>query len=240
MLILPAIDLQNGECVRLLRGDFDASTQYGDPFAQIESFARAGAEWVHIVDLDGAKAGEPVQHDLIGKLARATSLKIQCGGGVRERAHIESLLEAGATRVVVGSAAVRRPDEVKDWIGALGAGRVCAALDLREEGGAWEVAVHGWAAGSGQRLDDVLQAYASSALRHVLVTDISRDGALTGPNTALMRDLMARWPNLAFQASGGVSQLADLRALKQAGAPAAIVGRALYERRFTLEQALAV
>jgi phosphoribosylformimino-5-aminoimidazole carboxamide ribotide isomerase len=240
MLILPAIDLQGGICVRLLHGKFDSATRYGDPFAQIEAFAEAGAEWVHIVDLDGAKAGAPAQHDLIGKLAARTALKIQCGGGVRERAHVEALLSAGASRVVVGSAAVKRPGKVRGWIEALGLEHVCVALDVRAAGEGFEVAVDGWAAGGGRSLNDMLAAYPPGAVRHALVTDISRDGALTGPNQDLMRTLRVARSDIAFQASGGVSTLDDLRTLKAGGANAVIVGRALYERCFTLEDALAV
>lgn len=240
MLIYPAIDLQNGVCVRLLRGDFDAATRYGDPFAQLAAFASAGAEWVHIVDLDGARAGAPAQHELIGRLARETSLWIQCGGGVRTRAHIDALLDAGAQRVVLGSVAVRAPAEVRNWIADVGAERICVAFDVRVADSGWEVATDGWALGGGVSLDELLALYPPGAIKHALVTDISRDGALTGANTALMRDLVARRPDIAFQASGGVASLNDLAAVKAAGAHGVIVGRALYERRFTLEAALAV
>lgn len=240
MLILPAIDLQGGQCVRLLRGDFDTATHYGDPFEQVRAFESAGARWLHIVDLDGARLGKPAQHELIGELAAESTLKVQCGGGVRERAHIDALLNAGAARVVVGSAAVRAPDQARNWIADFGAERLCIALDVRPADGGWEVATDGWAAGSGRGLDALLGAFAPGQLRHALVTDIARDGALTGPNVALMRHLAALRPDIAFQASGGVAGLGDLEALKSAGAGAVIIGRAIYERRFTLEDALAV
>ncbi|MBC7768980.1 MAG: tryptophan synthase subunit alpha [Phycisphaerales bacterium] len=240
MLILPAIDLQGGVCVRLLRGAFDSATHYGDAFEQLARFAEAGAEWAHIVDLDGAQLGAPAQHELIGRLASATTLNLQCGGGVRSREHVEALLAAGAARVVVGSAAVRRPDEVLSWIADFGLDRICVALDVRSTGDSWEVAIDGWAAGAGRTLDEMLAIYAPGRLRHALVTDISRDGALSGANTELMGALAAQRPDIAFQASGGVAALDDIAALKNAGASAAIVGRALYERRFSLEDALAV
>jgi phosphoribosylformimino-5-aminoimidazole carboxamide ribotide isomerase len=240
MLILPAIDLQAGLCVRLLRGDFDAATRYGDPIDQVRAFADAGATWVHIVDLDGAKTGAPVQHDLIAQLATSSAIGVQCGGGVRERAHVEALLDAGAARVVVGSAAVRRPAAVRDWIVAFGLDRVCVALDVRAANDGWEVAVDGWTKGGGASLTSALDEFPAGALKNVLVTDISRDGALVGPNVALMRELMAQRPDLMVQASGGVSNLEDLKQLKAIGASAVIVGRALYERQFTLEDALAV
>lgn len=240
MLILPAIDLREGACVRLLQGRFDVVTEYGDPFVQLQRFRTAGAEWVHIVDLDGARLGRPVQHELIARLAAASDLKIQCGGGVRTTDDVEALLAAGVARVVVGSVAVREPGRARDWLRVFGAERVCAALDVRACDDGWRVAADGWAADGGASLQEVLSAFPSGELRHALVTDISRDGALSGPNLGLMQALRAMRPEVALQASGGVSTLADLAALKRDGASAAIVGRALYEKHFTLEEALAL
>lgn len=239
MLILPAIDLINGACVRLKQGRFDEVTRYGDPFEQLAAFEAAGAEWAHIVDLDGARAGKPVQTDLLRQLAASTRLKIQCGGGVREWGHVQALLDAGVSRAVVGSAAVRRPDEVRHWLSSFGVERVCCAFDVKSAGGGYEVVADGWAAGSGTALADALAFYPEGALRHILVTDVSRDGVLRGPNAGLMRQISASRPDLRLQASGGVSSLADLAQLRDTGASAAIVGRALYERCFTLEEALA-
>jgi phosphoribosylformimino-5-aminoimidazole carboxamide ribotide isomerase len=238
MLIYPAIDLIEGRCVRLTQGDFDAVTRYGDPLDQISAFADAGATWAHVVDLDGARAGRPMQLDLVARLARA-AIQVQCGGGVRERADAEALLDAGVARVVVGSAAVRRPDAVRAWIAALGVERVCCAFDVRAGDAGHEVAVDGWRAGSGRALGDVLALYPPGSLAHALVTDISRDGALGGPNAALIADIVRARPDLSVQASGGVSALADLQILRAAGAAGAIVGKALYEKRLTLEVALA-
>src|SRR5262249_46697912 len=138
MLIYPAIDMMDGRCVRLALGKFDDPTTYGDPSAQIWEFAATGASWVHVVDLDGARAGKPVQHALLHELARKTDVKIQCGGGVRTRADVERLLDAGAARVVVGSAALKRPDEVREWIAAFGIERVCCAFDVSPAGDDFE------------------------------------------------------------------------------------------------------
>jgi len=240
MLILPAIDLKDGACVRLMQGRFDEVTDYGDPFARLREFAGAGAAWVHIVDLDGARLGRPAQYDLIARLANETGLKIQCGGGVRARAHIETLLEAGAARVVVGSASARDPVSVGDWLIEFGAERICAAFDVRPSGDDWEVVVQGWTEGAGASLSRALEAFPQTVLKHILVTDITRDGALSGPNVALMRTIRALRPDLQLQASGGVSALVDLAALREADAAAAIVGRALYEQCFSLEDALAL
>lgn len=240
MLILPAMDLRQGAVVRLLRGDFDAVTRYGDPSETLRSFTDAGASWTHVVDLDGAKAGAPAQHGLIERLARQCGLKLQVGGGVRERDHVAALLRAGVTRVVVGSAAVRRPELVRGWIEEFGVEAICVALDVRQEPTGWRVATEGWARSSGLILEEALAVFPSGGLRHVLVTDISRDGALSGSNVDLIAELARMRPEISFQASGGVATLEDIRAQRDAGAGGIIIGRALYERRFTLEDALAV
>lgn len=239
MLIYPAIDLRGGECVRLLHGRFDAVTRYdADPRARAEAFAAAGAQWIHVVDLDGAEAGAPRQHRLIGELASAAGVSIQAGGGVRTGDDIARLLDAGVSRVVVGSAAVRVPDAVIDWLICFGPEAITLALDVDLVGDEPRVAVQGWAEASGVSLWDALTRLAEGRPRHLLVTDIGRDGAMNGPNTDLMRKVVATAPDLALQASGGVGGLADLTALKDSGAAAAIVGRALYEERFTLEAAI--
>lgn len=239
MLILPAIDIMGGRCVRLKQGRFDDVTTYGDPLEQAAEFEAAGAEWIHAVDLDGARAGRPEQHVLLRKLTGSTKVKVQCGGGVREWAQVQSLLDAGVSRVVVGSAAVRRPDEVRHWLSSYGLERICCAFDVRRAGEHYEVVVDGWATKGDKTLIEALELYPPGALKHVLVTDVSRDGVLTGPNAPLIGNLVRARPDLQFQASGGVSSLNDLVALRAEGAAGAIVGRALYEHRFTLEDALA-
>lgn len=239
MLIYPAIDLKDGRCVRLMHGRFDQATVYDDdPFARLADFAARGAEWVHVVDLDGAKAGRPVQHELIGRLSQGGGVQIQTGGGVRARGDVERLLDAGAARVVVGSAAVKDPQEVRSWIVGFGLERICLALDVRPAGSGWEIAVHGWTEGAGLSLTEALDLYPQGAARHVLITDVSRDGAMTGPNIALIEAAAASRPDLQVQASGGVSVLADIAALGKTRAAGVIVGRAIYEGRFTLEEAL--
>lgn len=240
MLVVPAIDLREGACVRLLQGRFDAVTDYGDPFVQLRHFAGAGAEWVHVVDLDGARTGRPAQLELIARLAREGKLNLQCGGGVRTAGDVQALLSAGAARVVVGSVAVRKPEEARAWLKQFGSERICIALDVRASSEGWSVAADGWATDGGATLEQALDALPADELRHALVTDISRDGALSGPNLDLMQTFRALRPEIGLQASGGVSTLADLAALKRAGASAAIIGRALYEKRFTLEDALAL
>lgn len=239
MLIIPAIDIIGGRCVRLLQGDFDEATRYGDPYEQLTEFERAGAAWAHIVDLDGAKSGARRQTPLIARLASSSRLRLQCGGGVRSRDDLLALFDAGAVRIVIGSIAAKAPADVIRWIEEFGPEKICCAFDVRAGGdGAYCVAVHGWTRSGGILLDDALAAFPPGWLKHALVTDISCDGALAGPNIDLLTSVVAMRPDLCLQASGGVSSIADLDALRDAGAGAAIIGRALYERKLTLEEAL--
>lgn len=239
MIVYPAIDLRAGVCVRLMHGRFDQVTQYDErPAARLAAFAGAGAQWAHIVDLDGAEAGRAVQHDLIGEMAGAVQISIQSGGGVRTRADVEALLSAGVSRVVVGSLAVTDPDTVTGWIEALGRERITLAIDVKSDGRGYVPALKGWTEAAGIDLWTALDRYPAGTARHLLVTDVGRDGALTGPNLELLTEIRRRRPDLALQASGGVATLEDLAAARKLGCDGAIVGRALYEGRFTLRQAL--
>lgn len=242
MILYPAIDLINGECVRLEQGRFDAVTRYdSDPFKRLELFNAEFAKWVHIVDLDGAKTGAPQQHELIGRLAKASRAKIQTGGGVRSREHVQTLLEAGVSAVVVGSAAVKNPDEVRGWLRDFGKDRITLALDvLPTKDGGYDAAVHGWVEGSGISLWDVLDYYPAGVAQRILVTDVSRDGMLQGPNMELMKALRKARPDLEIQASGGVRSVEDLYDLKAIGVHGAIVGKAIYEGLIDLKAALNV
>jgi phosphoribosylformimino-5-aminoimidazole carboxamide ribotide isomerase len=233
MILYPAMDLMGGRVVRLAQGRFeDATTYSADPAEGLAAFAAAGAQWAHVVDLDGARAGAPVQHDLIACLAAETRIKVQVAGGFRTRAHIAGLLAAGAARVVVGSLAVKDPPLVRDFLAEFG-DRITLSLDVRLLGGIPLVATSGWTQNSGRTLWEVAGLYPEA--RHLLLTDIGRDGMLEGPNFALLEEAVARLPHLAIQASGGVSSLDDLTRLRTAGA---IVGKALWEGRFTLAEAL--
>ncbi len=237
MLILPAIDIRKGRVVRLLHGRFDAETEYGnDPVAQARAFADGGAEWVHVVDLDGAKEGAVRQTATIAAVAGVA--RVQAGGGVRVRGDVDALLAAGVARVVVGSVAVANPATIHNWAATFGTERLTVALDVTTQGGEPSVLARGWQSDSGVSLWAALEALGVS-VRHVLVTDVARDGAMGGPNLPLIAEIRRRRPDLALQASGGVGSLADLRALAALGATGAIVGRALYEGAFTLTEALA-
>ena len=238
MILYPAIDLIDGQCVRLTQGRFDQVTQYDeDPLARLQAFVEAGAEWVHIVDLDGARAGAPQQTALIARLVKSTSVKIQTGGGIRSRDHVKALLDVGVTSVVVGSVAVVAPDMVLEWIDEIGPERLTLALDVRPFNDDFEVAMHGWAAGSGQDLWSALDTYSDSAAKRIMVTDVSRDGLLQGPNFMLMHALITERPDLDIQASGGVRSVEDLIQLQTMKIGGAIVGKAIYEGLIDLKDA---
>ena len=239
MLIYPAIDLRAGACVRLMHGRFDQVTEYGlQPAAQLAAFVADGAEWVHIVDLDGAEAGRAMQHDLIGDLSASLSVSIQSGGGVRSVDDVSRLIDAGVSRVVVGSLAVTQPEAVLGWLARFGPERLTLAFDVTVADGVPIPALKGWTERAGVDLWAALDRYPAGAFKHVLLTDVGRDGALTGPNLDLLAEMRRRRQDLVLQASGGVSSLDDLTAVKAVGAQGAIVGRALYEGRFTLPEAL--
>jgi phosphoribosylformimino-5-aminoimidazole carboxamide ribotide isomerase len=237
MRLIPAIDLRDGRCVRLFKGDFDQETRYDvDPVALATQYRQLGAEWLHVVDLDGAKRGSPANLPLIERMREAAGIAVQYGGGIRTAASLEQALRV-ARRAVIGSLAVTDPDTVADWFETHGAERLVLALDVRiDDSGTAVVATHGWTKASKLTLAAAIERYTTVGLRHVLCTDIDRDGALTGPNIELYRDCACRWPGIEFQASGGVRDVGDLAALTAAGAAAAVSGKALLEGRLTPEE----
>jgi len=237
VLIYPAIDLMGGRCVRLSQGRFEEATIYpADPAEALAAFSAAGASWTHIVDLDGARERSPRQHDLIAGLARDARQHLQVAGGFRTRDQLARMFDAGIARVVIGSLAVQEPATAAAFLHEFGGDKITLAFDVRLAGETPEVATSGWLETSGKSLWDALALYPDA--RHILVTDIGRDGMMTGPNLELIAGIVSRFPSLAVQASGGVSSLADLRALQDIGAAGAIVGKALWEERFGLEEAL--
>jgi phosphoribosylformimino-5-aminoimidazole carboxamide ribotide isomerase len=238
MLLIPAIDLRGGRCVRLYQGDFGAETRYEySPRELLEKYRALGASWVHVVDLDGARDGVLANRKVIADLAAQRGLRLQVGGGIRSPEIIEDLISRGIERVVVGSAAVERPDDVIGWISRFGSDRICLALDVRRDRhGEPQVRTRGWKSGTAISLWEAIGLYPPAAVRHVLCTDIERDGALTGPNLDLYRDAIERFPRIAWQASGGVRDAADLAALARIGATAAVSGKALLEERIKPEE----
>jgi phosphoribosylformimino-5-aminoimidazole carboxamide ribotide isomerase len=238
MRLIPALDLKDGHCVRLLRGDFDAETRYGsDPRALLSKYRSYGADWVHVVDLDGARDGNNVNREIIFELAAQTAVMLQVGGGLRDTLALSQMLNAGVARVVVGSAAVTRVDLVRTWLEDFGAERIVLAFDVRlDPVGTPRVAIHGWREQSELSLWDALANYEDHDLKHVLCTDVSRDGALSGPNVELYDQAVRRFPHIEWQASGGIRDARDLEALSRAGAGAAISGKALLEELIPLEE----
>jgi phosphoribosylformimino-5-aminoimidazole carboxamide ribotide isomerase len=238
MQLIPAIDLKDGRCVRLLQGRFDQATLYPtDALSLQEKYRRLGADWLHVVDLDGARLGTLGNRGIILKLLEPQALKIQVGGGLRNTAAVAAMLDAGVKRVVLGSIAIMDADLVKQGFDRLGAERIALAFDVNlDANGTPLVATHGWQLASSITLWNALDPFARCGLRHVLCTDIGRDGALSGPNIELYREALRRHPQIEWQASGGVRDAGDLQSLATIGAAAAISGKALLEERMTREE----
>jgi phosphoribosylformimino-5-aminoimidazole carboxamide ribotide isomerase len=238
MLLIPSIDLTDGRCVRLRQGDFTAQTHYDEePLALLRRYRTLGAPWLHIVDLDGAKDGAMVNRALVLTLASERALKLQVGGGIRSAEAIEELLAHGVARVVVGSAAVEDPRSVIAWLKRFGRERVCLAFDVRFDAfGMPRVRTHGWTKRTPLDLWRAIKPFLAHGLKHVLCTDIERDGTLAGPNLALYTQATGHLPHLAWQASGGVADATDLTALAAIGVAAAISGRALLDGRIKPEE----
>jgi phosphoribosylformimino-5-aminoimidazole carboxamide ribotide isomerase len=236
MILYPAIDLKAGQCVRLLRGDMTAVTVFNpDPTAQARAFAAAGFAWLHVVDLDGAVQGRPVNHGAVAAILAAVDLPVQLGGGIRDEATIGAWLETGLRRVILGTAALKDPDLVRRACRAF-PGQIAIGIDARDG----RVAVEGWAQASDVTAIDLARRLEDAGAAALIYTDIERDGTLQGPNVAATAAL-ARTVRTPVIASGGVSSLADLAALKAesvAGIAGVIVGRALYDGRIEPKAAL--
>ncbi|WP_318432325.1 1-(5-phosphoribosyl)-5-[(5-phosphoribosylamino)methylideneamino]imidazole-4-carboxamide isomerase [Photobacterium leiognathi] len=238
-MIIPALDLIEGQVVRLFQGDYGQVTEYKvDPAEQFNLYHQAGANWLHLVDLTGAKDTQARQLSLIEKLLKSTPANVQIGGGVRTEQDVADLLNAGAKRVVIGSTAVKQPEMVKGWMEKYGAEHIVLALDINiDDNGNRIVAVSGWQEDSGVTIEALLDDFLKVGLKHVLCTDISRDGTLAGSNVELYIDLCRQYPQVQFQSSGGIGSLDDIAALKGSGVAGVIVGRALLDGKFTAEQA---
>jgi phosphoribosylformimino-5-aminoimidazole carboxamide ribotide isomerase len=236
--LFPAIDVRAGRAVRLRQGDFAAETIYDDrPVSVARAFALAGAEWIHVVDLDAARTGEPANLAVVEAIASAVHCRVQAGGGVRSAAAARALLLAGATRVVIGTAAVENPALVEELSGSK-PGSVAVGLDARGR----QVAVRGWTEGSGHDLLELAKRFGATGVAALIVTEIGRDGTMEGPSLDQLRDVLSE-TDVPVIASGGVGSLGDLTALAELEAAGrrlggTIVGRALYEGRFTLGEAL--
>lgn len=225
--VYPALDIRDGRVVRLLQGDYARETRYGDDvLPRAQAFADAGAQWMHLVDLDAAKAGGYTLAALLGQISRQTGLQVQTGGGVRSREDVARILDAGAARVVVGSLAVRDSATVIGWLQEFGTDRLTIALDTRQDAaGVWQLPVHGWTETAEAMLDQLATQYAQAGLQHLLCTDIARDGMLSGPNMGLYAHLRALAPQLQVQVSGGARNLADVARPRRPGVPASCSAR---------------
>ncbi|WP_091122309.1 1-(5-phosphoribosyl)-5-[(5-phosphoribosylamino)methylideneamino]imidazole-4-carboxamide isomerase [Gilliamella intestini] len=239
-MIIPALDLIDGSVVRLHQGDYEQKRDYGnDPLLRLRDYEKQGAKLLHLVDLTGAKDPQKRQISLIQTLINGVQIPVQVGGGIRTEKDIQSLLSAGAARIVIGSTAIKQPELVKQWFSKYGAERLVLALDVRiDNQGNKYVAIHGWQEDSCQTLEQVIDDYLPYGLRHVLCTDISKDGTLSGSNVKLYQQISRKYPQIAFQASGGIGQLSDVKALKDSGVKGVIVGRALLEEKFTVQEAI--
>jgi len=231
------MDLRDGRCVRLYQGNFAWETRYSiSPTDLLERYRDLGARWVHVVDLDAARAGARINHALIARLARHPMMCLQVGGGVRSTDDLDKLFSAGAARVVIGSLAVEKVQCVAGWIKIFGAERICLAFDVRMDArGEFYVHTHGWKRKSTLTLWEALQPYTDS-VKHVACTDIERDGTDRGPNLRLYQAALARFPRISWQASGGIRNGLDLCDLCDRGVPVAISGRALIEGRMRNEE----
>ncbi|MET0813703.1 MAG: 1-(5-phosphoribosyl)-5-[(5-phosphoribosylamino)methylideneamino]imidazole-4-carboxamide isomerase [Pseudoxanthomonas sp.] len=238
--VYPAIDVREGRVVRLAQGDYARETTYGhDPLDTAKRYAVQGARWLHLVDLDAAKAGGYTLAPLLREICAFTDLKVQTGGGVRSREDVVRILAAGASRVVVGSLSVQQPEQVLEWVAEFGVERITVALDARQDAtGVWRLPVHGWTETASQTLDELAVRYALGGLKHLLSTDIARDGMLSGPNSALYAHIRDIAPSLQVQASGGVREVGDVAAARREECAGIVLGRALLEGKLDLAEAL--
>mgnify|MGYP002544082366 FL=1 len=231
--MIPATDLIGGRCVRLTQGDYTSrKTYYRDPLEAALRFEEAGARRLHMVDHDGAKAVEPQNLAVLERIAAKTSLEVQYGGGIKSRAALRSVFDAGARRAVCGSVAVREPELFARWIAEFGPERLILGADVRDG----VVAIQGWTERSERTAPELIETFLPAGLRQVVCTDISRDGMLCGPAVALYADLQRRFPQVEITVSGGVSSPDDIARLEREGLRSVIVGKALYEGRITLEK----
>lgn len=228
--LIPAIDIIEGKCVRLTKGDYDTKKVYGDPVEMAVRFQQLGFSRLHVVDLDGAKSRHVVNIDALRGITSATDLTVDFGGGVKTDEDLEKAFAAGAGMVTAGSIAVTDPDKVLSWIGKFGAGRLILGADVRNG----KISINGWKEDSHEDLIPFLKRYVDAGIRNVLCTEICKDGTLEGPAIELYREIMRHYPTLHLIASGGVGCDDDIRALDDAGIPAVVFGKAFYEGKITI------
>ncbi|GAO30925.1 1-(5-phosphoribosyl)-5-[(5-phosphoribosylamino)methylideneamino]imidazole-4-carboxamide isomerase [Geofilum rubicundum] len=229
--LIPAIDIIDGQCVRLSKGDYDTKKIYNEnPLEVALEFEHHGIQRLHVVDLDGAKAGRIINHRVLEKLATKTSLTIDFGGGLKSTSDLKIAFESGAQMVTGGSIAVKNPDEFTSWIDQYGSDKIILGSDVKDR----NIAISGWLETSELDLFEFLNDYQSKGITQTICTDISKDGMLAGPSIPLYQEILARFPDLYLIASGGVSHMRDIEALQEAGVPAVIFGKAIYEGRIRM------
>jgi len=238
--MIPAIDLIGGKVVRLFQGDYNQKTDYQYTVQERQqAYSNAGATVMHFVDLDGAKDSTKRQLSTLKTVMNHPSMIIQVGGGIRCEEDVKQLLALGVNRVVIGSLAIKQPELVLKWLGIYGGEKIVLALDIKiDKKGNKTLPTHGWIEDSGVNLEDLLGAYIDAGIKHILCTDISKDGTLTGSNVSLYAELCQNYPSIAWQASGGIGSLDDIKALIPTGVSGVILGRSLLEGKFTLAQAI--
>lgn len=233
MRIIPAIDIIDGKCVRLTQGDYaQKKTYYENPLEVARMFEDAGLTYLHLVDLDGAKAGRVTNWQVVEDLTQGTELKIDFGGGIKTEAEIDRLLALGIEQVNLGSIAVKAQPMVTEWIDRFGKDKVILSADVKNE----RVAIHGWQQDSAILLTDFIEGYSKKGIEYITCTDIETDGMLNGPNVALYEKILRLFPGIRLIASGGVSSLQDLAQLKAAGVDGVIIGKAIYEGKITMAE----
>ena len=230
--IIPAIDIIDGRCVRLAQGDYNRATTYGDPVDMALRYRDAGLKRLHLVDLDGAKASQPVHLAILERIATATDLDIQYGGGIKTKTALESVLNAGASRAIGGSMAISAPEIFRECLSEFTPARLILGADVRDG----FIATHGWLENSRTTLQEIIRQFLPDGLSQVICTDISKDGMLSGPNFELYAELLETFPSLSITVSGGIRSMDDIVRLNDAGMQSVVVGKALYEKHITLKQ----
>ncbi|MBL6449457.1 1-(5-phosphoribosyl)-5-[(5-phosphoribosylamino)methylideneamino]imidazole-4-carboxamide isomerase [Fulvivirga sp. 29W222] len=233
MKIIPAIDIIEGKCVRLSQGNYDKKKIYNEnPLEVAKSFEGAGLKYLHLVDLDGAKAGKIINWKVLESISTETSLEIDFGGGVKSNDDIALAFNSGTKKITCGTIAVKNPARVIEWLEKYGSDKLILGADVKEK----MVAVSGWTEETTLHIENLIHKYMSEGLNHVICTDIATDGMLSGPNLILYKDLLHTFPGIHLIASGGVSRVQDLENLKEAGLDGAILGKAIYEGKITLTE----
>ncbi len=230
--LIPAIDIIDGRCVRLTKGDYEQKTEYGNPLEMARQFAAIGYKRLHVVDLDGAKSRHIVNCPVLRSITTETSLTIDFGGGIKTDDDIEKAFEAGASMVTIGSVAVTNPQLFERWLEKYGPERIILGADVRKG----RISINGWKEDSTEELLTFLKRYVSMGVSKVLCTEISKDGTLSGPAIGLYKEVMAAYPQLHLIASGGVSSMDDIMQLNAAGIPAVVFGKAIYEGKINLKE----